>query len=298
MAWIESHQQLVHHPKLLKLSNLTGWTLNETIGVLHRLWWWTLAYAEDGDLSKYEPTEICLALDLSQTKDRLNSESVFNLFIECNFIDSDLKIHDWLDYAGKYLTAKYRTSNPKKLIEIQKKYKGRTSRTKVSKKSVVSQTPLPTNQPLPTNLKESMDFPSYFESFWKQYPNKDGKIAALKHFTASIKGEKDLQDIQTALDNYKLHIKSAGIKPQYIKNGSTWFYNWRDWVDYKPPVDLDKEKDNAIKIKELEDSIAHQRGMLKQYKSAGANGEVDETEKLIDSLNEELSILSGHGVGI
>ena len=40
-------------------------------------------------------------------------------------------IHDWLDYAGKYLTAKYRTANPKKLRQILFKHKSVISRTKV-----------------------------------------------------------------------------------------------------------------------------------------------------------------------
>jgi len=130
MAWIESHQDLEDHPKLLLLCQKTGWNLDEAIGKLHRLWWWTLKYAEDGDLSKY---------DVSQFLDRLNPKispkELFEVLKELDFIEKDGKIHDWLDYAGRYLTAKYRTSNPKRLKEILKKYKSVFSRSLVGEKS-------------------------------------------------------------------------------------------------------------------------------------------------------------------
>ena len=95
-SWIESHQTLEKHPKLLKLISLTGWTKNETIGILHRLWWWTLAYAEDGDLSKYSSTEVALMLDLNETFDKAK---LFDILKEAKFLDLDLKVHDWLDFA-------------------------------------------------------------------------------------------------------------------------------------------------------------------------------------------------------
>ena len=66
-----------------------------------------------------------------------------------------------------------------------------------------------------------------FESLWSKYPNKDGKKVAERHFKASVKNEKDYKDIQTALENY---IKSDSVAQGFIKNGSTWFNNWRDWI--------------------------------------------------------------------
>lgn len=54
MAWIESHQALERHPKTLGLRKHVGWNLNETIGFLHRFWWWALDAAPDGVV-----TEIC-----------------------------------------------------------------------------------------------------------------------------------------------------------------------------------------------------------------------------------------------
>jgi phage replication O-like protein O len=71
----------------------------------------------------------------------------------------------------------------------------------------------------------------HFEDIWKDYPNRVGKKAAEKHFNASVKGEDDLEAIKKALANYKAHLgKNTWKQPQ---NGSTWFNNWRDWVNWE-----------------------------------------------------------------
>jgi hypothetical protein len=70
-----------------------------------------------------------------------------------------------------------------------------------------------------------------FETVWLLYPKKDGKKEALKHFNASVKTEDNYQDIIKAIDNYINHIKKNKIEPRYIKNGSTFFNNWQDWIN-------------------------------------------------------------------
>lgn len=70
-----------------------------------------------------------------------------------------------------------------------------------------------------------------FEALWAQYPKKDGRRAAERHFRASVQSVEDWGRIQKALANYLKHV--AGKELQYIKNGSTWFNNWTDWVEWK-----------------------------------------------------------------
>lgn len=72
-----------------------------------------------------------------------------------------------------------------------------------------------------------------FDSIWNKYPNKLGKKEAFRHFKSSVQTDQDYQDLNKALDNYILSCK--GSDPKYIKHGSTWFNNWRDWIDYKAP---------------------------------------------------------------
>jgi hypothetical protein len=75
----------------------------------------------------------------------------------------------------------------------------------------------------------------FFEKLWSVYPKKDGKKAAEKHFFASVKNEQDMEDINHALGNYLEKVRDT--ESRFIKNGSTWFNNWRDWI----PEGLDAE---------------------------------------------------------
>ena len=65
MAWIESHQDLLDHPKILRLSRTLGVSKNEAIGVAHRFWWWALKYAEDGDLRRFNDDDLAHAVELN-----------------------------------------------------------------------------------------------------------------------------------------------------------------------------------------------------------------------------------------
>ena len=76
----------------------------------------------------------------------------------------------------------------------------------------------------------------WFEELWSKYPNKDGKKQALGHFKASVTSKELYEKCSKALDNY---LKSDRVKNGYIKNGSTWFSNWQDWIDY---IENNKEK--------------------------------------------------------
>ena len=69
---------------------------------------------------------------------------------------------------------------------------------------------------------------SHFEEIWAKYPNKDGKKQAERFFKSSVKTDQDWVDIQQALKNYK---GSPAVVKGFIKNGNTWFNNWRDWIN-------------------------------------------------------------------
>jgi len=85
-------------------------------------------------------------------------------------------------------------------------------------------------------VTSSFDVESSFDSLWQQYPKKDGRIEALRHFRASVKTPEDFALIELALVNYKVLIEADRVERKFIKNGSTWFYGWRDWIT--PPVDI------------------------------------------------------------
>lgn len=76
---------------------------------------------------------------------------------------------------------------------------------------------------------------SKFDIIWDKYPRKLGRREAERHFNSSIKTEQDFKDIGNAIENF-LASKVCKGDPQYIPHGSTWFNNWRDWVNYVEPI--------------------------------------------------------------
>ena len=140
MPWIESHTVLTRHRKLIELSKELRLKPVYAMGHLHSLWHVALEQAEDGDLSSWSDEFIA---DSAQYP--ADAPQFVRLLQKHGWLDGKL-LHDWLDYAGRYLEAKYRTSNPERLSEIYKKH----GRSKDGKKSVCSQTKvIPPNQTLP-----------------------------------------------------------------------------------------------------------------------------------------------------
>lgn len=74
----------------------------------------------------------------------------------------------------------------------------------------------------------AVELDEFFELLWAVYPRKDGKKAARRHYAASVKTDADMDMINCALGNYLDSVE--GKDPQYVKNGSTFFNNWRDWI--------------------------------------------------------------------
>jgi len=95
--WIESHVDLGEHPKIFQLCYKLQIRKPEAIGLLHSLWHFTMKFAwRDGDLRRFTPSSIVMAIDW-----RGDADVLFGALHECGWMDADMKIHDWMDYAGK-----------------------------------------------------------------------------------------------------------------------------------------------------------------------------------------------------
>src|SRR5690606_34760670 len=106
MAWIESHQELRHHPKTKRLARRLGISVPAAIGHLHCLWWWALDYAPDGDISDYDAEDIADAAMWDG-----DPQEFLSALIECGpgagagFIERDehgMRLHDWDDYGNEH----------------------------------------------------------------------------------------------------------------------------------------------------------------------------------------------------
>jgi len=102
MAWIESHQSLRNHKKLLLLREKTGASAAVLIGHLHLLWWWALDNAPDGNLSELSPEIIAETADWDG-----EAEAFVDALVYAKFLDrgdsGSLSLHNWHDYAGKLM---------------------------------------------------------------------------------------------------------------------------------------------------------------------------------------------------
>lgn len=110
MAWIQSHQSLANHKKLLRLARELEITRVEAIGHLHLLWWWALDSASDGSLSDVTAEEIA---DIVQW--RKDAKKFLNTLILCGFIDEDLSLHEWDTYGATYNKVKEASARRQRL---------------------------------------------------------------------------------------------------------------------------------------------------------------------------------------
>ena len=104
MAWIESHQDLARHPKTRKLAMILGIEKPAAIGHLHLLWWWALDYADDGNLSAFDATDIAIGAEWEG-----DAQQFVEGLQECGsggthgFLTDDLQLRNWHEYAGKLI---------------------------------------------------------------------------------------------------------------------------------------------------------------------------------------------------
>jgi len=116
LAWIESHTILIRHRKIIELARELRLRRSYIMGHLHALWHAALEQAEDGDLSQWSDELIAEMSDYPGS-----APQYVRLLQKYGFLDNKI-IHDWLDYSGKYLETKYRSSNPQKIIDIWAKH--------------------------------------------------------------------------------------------------------------------------------------------------------------------------------
>ena len=180
MAWIESHTGLIRHHKVEECSAALGIPPVQLVGHLTALWHSVLEQQEDGIITRWGDATIAkyAAWDkdphefVSALKDGGWIDEVFPKGKRQEDCDGKmLLIHDWIDYAGRYLTTKYNSSPQrgklKKLWKAYgKSYGTKTSRTTKTKWLLVVPTEHnPPNIPYLTDQVERVDFPASLLAF-------------------------------------------------------------------------------------------------------------------------------------
>ena len=188
MAWIESHTVLGRHRKLKELARDLRQRPVYTMGHLHALWHSALEQQEDGDLTSWTDELIAESAEYPG-----EAPQFVRLLQQHGWLDGRV-IHDWLDYAGRYLTGKYRTSNPSRLKMIFKKHKTVLRLTKDGLKT--DNLPNLTNHTKPT----IEDIRAYFlekksnqteaDKFWNFYESNGWRVGKnlMKNWRAAAAG--------------------------------------------------------------------------------------------------------------
>lgn len=99
MIWLPVHTDLPRNIKLKRLSQLLKIKQAQAVGHLVMLWLWALEVMPQGDLSGFRDDEIAEA---AGWKGRDKGKFVESL-MEAGFLEQDMRIHDWDDYAGELL---------------------------------------------------------------------------------------------------------------------------------------------------------------------------------------------------
>jgi dipeptidyl aminopeptidase/acylaminoacyl peptidase len=108
MAWLRSHSELRQHPKTRKLARRVG-GLATAVGHLHLLWWWTMDYAPDGDLSRYSDEEIADAGEWTG-----DAAEFVEMLRTAGFLDGS-HIHDWQENGGQLVARRARDAARKRV---------------------------------------------------------------------------------------------------------------------------------------------------------------------------------------
>lgn len=123
MAWIELHQTLPRHPKLIRLASRLRIPRAQAAGHLTFLWLWALDYAPGGSLAEFGPTEISTAADFPG-----DAEDFAGALLETGWLDEGLRIHDWDEYAGRLIAMREGNRQRQRNLRLRHAHVTRDSR--------------------------------------------------------------------------------------------------------------------------------------------------------------------------
>lgn len=248
MAWIESHQTLARHPKTRKLARLLDISVPQTIGHLHCLWWWAMDYAQDGDLSDYDCTDVADAALWEG-----DADAFVAALAECGagggigFLelgDSGYIIHDWQDYAGRLVEKRKANAERMRIARASNKEVSATHVQRTNKARAGATVPnrtIPTIPTIPTNIPAvaaapdgtQIEFDPFFEDVWRKYPTREGasKIGKTETRAAVFAlGPAAWPDVRAAVVNYAASGRMPVDPIRFFKSKEYPAGLWRQFV--------------------------------------------------------------------
>jgi len=229
MAWIESHQDLLHHPKTEKFARLLGITRVTAVGHLHCLWWWAVDYAEDGDLSRFDALDIAIGGEWDGDMDKFLEVLVFVGFID--FANDRYTIHNWDKYFGRLL--EQRQANARRQREWRERHKPESDTSETRNSDITVTEPSRTGATVPNQTVPNQTVP------------KNGSLSFASANAPKAKRATSLPDEFTVTDDMtnwalaesftfqEIETQTAMFRDHFTANGKPmkdWVATWRNWM--------------------------------------------------------------------
>lgn len=230
--WIESHQSLRNHPKLLKLAAILNIIRAQCIGHLHLFWWWLCDYATNGDITKYDAGQIAQAAEWDG-----DPKQFLDALVEAGFIDVEgdsRRCHDWDEYRLYLHALQERKERQRNQIRRRvKRFRQRHGNGNVTPGNAPK-------KPSRTKLKKH-NHPNQnlggFENFWDMYPRKKSKEKAKEAWKELCPSHELQGRIFDALSKAKTSIEWTKDNGQFVPHPANWLTakGWED--EYLQPGD-------------------------------------------------------------
>ncbi|MDB5046970.1 MAG: hypothetical protein JWO30_41 [Fibrobacteres bacterium] len=216
MAWIEIHQNLPAHPKLIRLAAVLKEPPEQALGRLVKLWLWALDYADNGDLSRFGAVEISAACAWSK-----DSEILLKALQDTHWLDG-MAIHDWMDYAGRLVEK--RVANRERMKDARAKNVQGTTVARTG--ATVPNRTQPTEPSPPT---PSGDLEKDFEIARKAYPGIPRGFAPEWEAFKKKYGKRTAEIVPLLLPAILLY-KSHGEKKSRAENRPPMWKHFKTWL--------------------------------------------------------------------
>ena len=238
MAWVAVHEQ-IDGATLRQLRKEIGCSKLEALGILVHLWLWGLDNADrSGVLKSADADDVAEIFAFGLSKG-IAPAKVVRALIDTGWIDlceDQMVIHDWEDWQDQWYKALDRREKDKarkhgNSTEIPRKFRGKSAEIPVQPSP--SPSPSPSSSPLPSPSKDGenkaapIGADGAFDQFWREYPKKVGKQAAIKAFK---RVKVPVDTLLTAIDRQKRGDQWSRDNGRYIPNPATWLNQGR-WED-------------------------------------------------------------------
>lgn len=255
MAWIQVHQQLKDHRKLLAAADELEIEPAHMLGLLISFWLWALDNTPSGSLDGISNRMIARAAQWNGAPD-----AFVDAMANAGLLDAGgdiLEIHDWYEYTGKLIDQREAEKNRSrrrraaaasaaddlpatagqtedKAESDRGKAAGRVKQSTPHQSTPKQSTPTKGDPPPapPTESKPDAQ-ERRFAEFWQQYPKKIGKKAAQASWKRLKPDMALFELIMQAIAAAKASEQWNRESGRFIPNPSTWLNQGR-WDDELP----------------------------------------------------------------